>query len=204
MSILFTADFQAEWRNLDNCEQAWNEILNICKERKVRTIVVAGDLKQAMNPVDVRVIKWWKSAFSRAVKRKLTVLVLLGNHDRVGAYSNADNWLSIFKRKGVYLFDKPGTHVADNYTLYLLPYTDDSVTRLNATSCKETLSYSAHNSNNILVFHHDLKSAKYNRQGSKSDGNLSSSDLYCDKYKYCIGGHIHFPQRFGDNKNVYY
>src|SRR5437660_6903781 len=109
MSILFTADIQSEWSNLDLCQQAWDEVIQICKREDVTCIVVLGDLKQAMNPVDVRIVAWWQESLIRATRRGISVVLLLGNHDRVGAYSNADNWLSTLKKtSGVYLYDKPG------------------------------------------------------------------------------------------------
>jgi hypothetical protein len=203
MSILFTADIQAEWSNLDRCNGAWNEILTICKKEKLKYIVLLGDLKQAMNPVDIRVVKWWQYAIRKARKHKLIVLILLGNHDRVGAYSNADNWLSILKHAGGITFDRPGIYQAGEYTLAMLPYMGVSETRVEAKKLAKNIK----GKNNILCFHQDITGARYNLQGSKSDAYLSSVDLKSSSYKFCIGGHIHLPQVIsgeGHTKNVFY
>ena len=138
MSILFTADIQAEWGNLDLCQQMWDEVVEICKKEKIKYIAILGDLKQAHNPVDIRVIKWWQKAIRTAKKLNIVVIIMLGNHDRVGAYSNADNWLSILKRAGAVTFDKPATFTADDITLYLLPFDNETNTRLGARKCKES------------------------------------------------------------------
>jgi DNA repair exonuclease SbcCD ATPase subunit/DNA repair exonuclease SbcCD nuclease subunit len=206
MSILFTADWQCEWQNIDTCNKAWNEVLSISRENKVDLICILGDLKQAMNPVDVRVIKWWKSAFSKALKVGLEIVVLLGNHDRVGQYSSAENWLSIFKHKGIHLFDKPDVFKWHDYTLSILPYQDVTRTRLGATSCKEALyaEPNKHNKINILLFHCDLTGVRYNQQGSKSDAKLKPVDLFVSSYRYCIGGHVHLPQLVASTNNTYY
>src|SRR5580704_11203547 len=158
MSIIFTADWQAEWSNLDTCEQAWAEVLNICQKEKLKYIVVLGDLKQAMNPVDVRVVTWWQNAIRKAIKRNLEVIILLGNHDRVGAYSNAGNWLSILRRAGAITFDEVGLRKCGEITLYLLPYENETNTRVMASKCKEMLSQTLNKTGiNILCFHQDIK-----------------------------------------------
>ena len=210
MAILFTSDWQAEWNTLDLCQQALEEVLNISKKQDVDLICFLGDLKQAYNPVDIRIIKWWKKAFSTIVKAGLEILVLKGNHDRVGTHSSSDTWLSIFNRKGVYNFDKPGTFKTRNSVLHILPYCDNKSVRQIAAKQRQM----ADPRRDILLFHHDLTGAKYNKQGSKSNAKLSPRDLFCSSYRYCIGGHIHLPQVLSDTEknkrhrakksNVYY
>lgn len=200
MSILFTSDWQTDWQNLDKCHDAWNEVLKICDTQNCKYICILGDLKQAMNPVDCRIITWWQNAIRKAAKNKLIVLVLLGNHDRVGAYSNADNWLSILRRAGAVTFDNPGQYKAGEITLHMLPYTSVSETRVWA----KKLAKRVKGNNNILCFHQDLIGAQYNQQGSKSDVNLTVSDLSYRMYDYVIGGHVHLPQLLKETKNVYY
>ena len=203
MSFIVTSDFQAEWENLDRCNTAWNEILSICKKQKLGLICVLGDLKQAYNPIDIRVVQWWQYAIRKAKQKGYKVLILLGNHDRVGAYSSADNWLSVLKRAGAITFDKPGQYKWRNYVLTLLPYSNDSDARLNAKECKEALSYKP-GITNVLLFHQEIKGVKFNNFGTTSSSSLTEEDLYCSKYDICISGHIHKPQKFGKKNNIYY
>lgn len=203
MSILFTADIQAEWSNLDTCEEMWNEVLSISRKNNVDLICVLGDLKNVYNPVDVRIIQWWQSAIRRIKHNGIEILILLGNHDRVGAYNSADNWLSILRRAGAHTFDKPNTFKWHDTSLYLLSYQNESGTRLGAVQCKEALSRT-HSKYNILLFHQDISGVSYNMQGSKSNSKLTEDDLFCSKYDYCVGGHIHCPQRFGKKQNIFY
>jgi DNA repair exonuclease SbcCD nuclease subunit len=201
MAFLTTADFQCEWSNIDKCQQAWDEAISICKERIIKIIIVLGDLKQAMNPVDVRVIKFWKRAFKKAKKNGIIVIAVLGNHDRVGQYSESDNWFEIFDQKGVVCFDKPGVYDTGEERLFILPYCNTGDAKRGA---EFLLRQRPDKTKDVLLFHHDIKGAKYNRQGSKSDeSNLSVDDLNCTSYRYCISGHIHLPQRIKARKKVH-
>jgi|ERR1700734_2141191 len=202
MSVIFTADFQCEWSNIDRCQEAWEEILHICKKYKLKYIAVLGDLKQAMNPVDLRVVKWWQSAIRKAVKLGYKVILLRGNHDMIGNYTGAEDWFSILKRAGAITFSKSGTYrISDEITLTLIPYLGVNETRVVARNAQETLSS---NAINILCFHQDITGAKYNQQGSMSDAKLSTTDLFSSSYDFCIGGHIHLPQLVKGTENVHY
>ena len=200
MSILFTSDIQAEFNNLDLCEQAWNEILDICNREKIRTIGYLGDGKQAFNPVDIRVIRWWQDAIKTAGKKGILVIYVNGNHDRVGPYTDADNWLPILRRAGAVTFDEPSIKTIDDRCLFILPFSKSSDAK---RSIKNLLREQPDNTKDILLFHHDLKKALYNKQGSVSDADLDPiNDLCSSSFKYIIGGHIHNPQKIGEN--IYY
>src|SRR6266550_4471803 len=109
MKGLFTADWQAEWGVLDICTQAWTQVLEICVEKELEFICIAGDLKRAYNPVDVRVVHFWQRAIAKARKINLRVIVANGNHDRIGQYDDQQNWLPILRRAGAEVFDEPDT-----------------------------------------------------------------------------------------------
>src|ERR1035441_4245710 len=132
MSIVITSDIQAEWGNLDLCQQAWHECLSICKERNIKTISYLGDGKESYDPVSTRVNKWWRSAIRQANKQSIIVLYLLGNHDRVGRYTDADNWLPLLKSYGATVFDKPEVYALDADTkLFMLPFSSNAVAKQN-------------------------------------------------------------------------
>ena len=199
MRAIITSDWQAEFSNLDLCEQAWRQVLNICQEQKLETVVLAGDLKQHYNPVDIRVTKWWMRAIERAIKAGLEVIVVLGNHDRVGQYTDAQNWLPILRRAGAKVFDKPCFHyTGKDEGFAILPYTTD-VKRLKREA--RQLAKRA-TKKDVLLFHADLKGCAYNALGKKSESRLTHHDLQSEAYLACVGGHIHLYQRLG--KNTYY
>ena len=91
MRILITADWQAEWSCLPQCRQALCQIKLLVKQYDIEAVVIAGDLKAAYDPVQIRVIQFWQGAIHQLRKLGVRVLVLLGNHDRIGMYSDAQN-----------------------------------------------------------------------------------------------------------------
>jgi hypothetical protein len=46
VKLLFLADIQADFENLDLCAKMADEVLRICKEHKLEGFVAAGDLKR--------------------------------------------------------------------------------------------------------------------------------------------------------------
>ncbi len=199
MSFLATADLQAEWGNLDLCTQSWNEVLHICRERKLKTIVFAGDGKEAYDPISIRVIKFWQRAIRRAIKRGIRVLYLLGNHDRIATYSEAGDWLSILRHAGAITFSRPGIIEDGDRRLFMLPYGKPKQVKQWA---KDLLKYHPDKTKDVLFFHQNLSEARYSQYGQRSDSSVSSDSLCSDRYRFCIGGDVHLPQRFG--KNCYY
>lgn len=199
MRILITGDFQAEWQNLDLCQRAWEEVLDIAESRKLTAIAVTGDLKRVYNPVDVRVVKWWQKAIAEAKKRLLDVIIVLGNHDRVGQYSEAENWLPILKRAGAFCASKPREFYVRGGQLLALPFcTDKEEQRRRA----QELAKLVVTDEAVLLFHEDIRGSKYNKFGERSEAVVGVDDLCASAYKYCVGGHIHLHQKIGEN--VYY
>ena len=169
---------------------------------KTKTIAYLGDGKQAYNPVDIRVIRWWQDAIRTAVEKEIDVLYVLGNHDRVGQYTDADNWLPILRRAGARTFDTPTIVKTEEQNIFILPFSGVSEARRNIRTLLEKSKTKADKHKDILLFHHDLSGAKYNQQGSVSDASLSTSDIHTDSFRYCVGGHIHAPQTI--EGNTYY
>lgn len=201
MSFVCTADLQCEWQNLDLCEKAWDEVLHHCKKYHIKTIVFAGDGKEAYDPVSIRVVKFWQKAIHKAREQGITVYYLMGNHDRISTYSVAGNWLSILRHAGAITFSRPGVVQDDDRRFFFLPFA--KIKQLRDWS-NELLNYKPNKHKDVLFFHANLIEARYSRYGQKSDSKFTCDDLHVDYYKYCIGGDIHMPQRLGKRKNVYY
>jgi DNA repair exonuclease SbcCD ATPase subunit len=199
MSFIVTGDLQAEWSNLDLCTQAWNEVLDHCRTFHIKTIVFAGDGKEAYDPVSIRVIKWWQNAIRKAEYYGIRVLFLMGNHDRISTYSVAGNWLSILRHAGAKTFSHPGIVHEGDRRLFFLPFAKVAQTKEWA---KRLLKYKPDRRKDVLFFHCNLLEARYSRHGKRSDSSITCADLFTDRYKYCIGADIHLPQKI--NNNTYY
>jgi DNA repair exonuclease SbcCD nuclease subunit len=83
----------------------------------------------------------------------------------------------------------------------MLPYQDST------SAAREHLKGFADIANpkdSILFFHQGLSTAKLNRniEPRVDTADLKVAELFPDRYLFCIGGHIHMPQKLADN--VYY
>ncbi|MDE2104407.1 MAG: metallophosphoesterase, partial [Patescibacteria group bacterium] len=186
--MLVTADWQTEFANLDQCERAAKDVLRICAFKKLTTVAFAGDLKRAYNPVDVRVTRFWLDFISRLRKRNLEVLLVLGNHDRVGMYADASNWLPILRRAGARVFDRAKANVLPGISV--LPFCS-SVEKMRRASRK--LAAQQRGSRGVLLFHGDVHGCLYN-QTFQSKAAFRVADFEPAKYLAVIGGHVHLPQ----------
>ena len=201
MRILITSDWQTDYENLELCSKAAEEILQLKEEHRFEVLIHAGDLKRQYNPIDVRIVNFWLKMIGKCRKAGLEVFVNLGNHDRVGMHVDTQNWLPVVRKAGAFAYDEPQL-VVGSFTdrgvsippLAFLPFRNNPV----------LLKREAHdlakkaNENSILIFHCDLKNARYNVL-SRSAVDLSVEDLYPDKYMFCVGGHLHFQHKVADN-----
>lgn len=197
MRILYTGDWQLSFHNLDKAKQMVGEILSICAEHKVDMIVNLGDVKEVYNPIDVRVVNFAVKTFSMFKQRNTHTVVVLGNHDRVGMYTDSQNWLPVLERAGALVYDKPERVSLDGKThLHILPFMTDKEALKKAA---KQLAKDANPKTDILVFHEELKGVRFNLSQKSDNGTVRGADLFPDKYMFCIGGHIHLQQRMGQN-----
>jgi Herelleviridae exonuclease len=200
MRVLFTSDWQCEWETIELCQKAVDEILHLKEKLGFQVLVHCGDLKHAYNPVDTRVIIFWQKAITQFKKIGLEVLIDLGNHDRVGMHVDKQNWFPILRKAGATCFDDTGTYNLEGTSgsrLAFLPFRQHPVLLKREAY---DLARSSADSRTVLIFHGDIKSAKYNvLEASTSIGEVSVKDLCAQEYLYCIGGHIHLQQNVQGN-----
>lgn len=201
MRILVTSDWQCDYENLELCSKAAEEILQLKEEHGFEVLIHAGDLKHQYNPIDVRIVNFWLKTIGRWRKAGLEVFVNLGNHDRVGMHVDTQNWLPVVRKAGAFAYDEPRL-VMGAFTdrgvsippLAFLPFRNNPVLlKREAQDLAEKA-----NENSILVFHCDLKNARYNVL-SRSSADISVDDLHPSKYLFCVGGHLHFQHKVADN-----
>lgn len=186
---LVTGDFQCAFGNLDSCQRVRQQILRIVKEHAVGGVIFNGDLKAAYNPVDLRVTEFFLSFFEELGKH---VVVNLGNHDRLGMYSDTSSWLPILARSGATVVDQPSW--LSNLPIAVLPFRTDP--KQLATDL-DLLMSSAHPrdiADSLIVFHNDVGGNQYIAGEEKI---LTLPRL--DEFWLALGGHIHLPQKVTDH-----
>jgi len=193
MRWLFTADLQADWSNLDACQQAIGEALQLMIVHQLEGIVILGDLKREYNPVDVRVTEFWVNAIAQIRRRGYRVVVLMGNHDRIGLYQDARSWLPILEHAGAEIVVRPyviTTKSEGGGRIFALPYRSDT-SELQA-DLQHFNELKPNPDIDVLAFHADLRGARLNASGAITDSQFVISTA--SRYRICIGGHIHEHQ----------
>jgi DNA repair exonuclease SbcCD nuclease subunit len=203
MKLLLTSDTQAEFANLDYCEQSMQELLAAATKHKPDAIFHLGDLKEAYNPVDARVIKFWVRWAITIRESGYRFIVLRGNHDRISQASDSKDWLDILAAAGVETVSTPKYKSLGNGVVALLPYTGDKGdmqrwAKQLAKGIKARLPRPA-----ALLFHAEIRGGRFNSAGTMAGGGLTTDELECDAYDICVGGHFHGYQRVG-GLNVFY
>jgi len=170
--------------------------MNACTKYGVRTAIFAGDLKHHYNPLDLRVIDFWRTFIGLLRSRDITPVVVLGNHDRIGLYQDDHNWLPILRDAGAEVYWEPGVmYRTGTGSIYILPFIRDKVRFQEASDWLG--SQKTNVAKDILVFHHTLTGAWFNRIGAaivKPEEGIPIDSIHPEKFRYCIGGDIHLPQ----------
>jgi len=211
MRVIFTADWQAEFDNLDLCFAAHREIMSYCEQYDVRTVVHCGDLKRPYNPLDGRMVNKISEIVREYGQNGISPFFNLGNHDRFGLYTDKENWLAVIRNAGALAFDEPKivrpsggvTGGKAGGLLAFLPFRQSTVLlkREAHDLARAVRNHKFKSDGVVLVFHCDLNLARYNVKTS-STTDMTVDDLYPEEYLVCVGGHIHLPQKV--SKNVYY
>lgn len=189
---LITTDWQASRNNLDKCMKAFGETMHLAKQWRVKGIIHDGDIKNDYDPVPVDVSNFAVYVTKRIVEKGYEFLINLGNHDRIGQYSDHRNWLPILSAAGAQAYDEPNVVEYESVVFAILPYIHDHrVLVRDAHSLWKRVAKIK--KRKILLFHCDVKGFKYN-EWTQSSSKVDRKDLMMHKYDWCFGGHLHKHQ----------
>lgn len=196
---LVTADWQVTVGNLAKCDAMLAELLAIADKHQVRGILHCGDVKEVRNPIDMRVANWLVQATQRLRTEKRWFSVLIGNHDMIGMGASTGSCAPLLEAAGARVYSQPTAEITRNGVddFFFLPYMDDLAA---AEKALAEFAQAAEPKKSILLFHQELDACRLNvTANSKSGSALPFTALHAEKYMFCIGGHIHLPQRLCDN-----
>jgi DNA repair exonuclease SbcCD ATPase subunit/Icc-related predicted phosphoesterase len=191
---LFTSDIQTSQENIHLCEQVAKQIIHLTRKFSLEGVVIGGDCKNSYSPVAVTVTNFWVCFIQKLVTNKLKVVIDLGNHDRISLHTDTNNWFPALIAAGALAFDTPGIVEGSGERIFLLPFCN-TVKKLKEGS-DYLLSQGPNRNRDVLVFHSDMKGAFYNVGTSSREERITPALIHTDRYKYCLGGHIHLPHRF--------
>jgi hypothetical protein len=160
MQILFTGDWQTSVANLDRCGIVVNQIIGILqKEKPPRYVVHLGDIKDAFNPVDIRVTNFLIRSIARIKEECEGFFFVRGNHDSITTQDGAPSCSPLVEVAGAdAIADKDWSHVKlGNVGLWMVPYFRNPEWQKKAfTDAKKDALGATWTKIKILAFHNEL------------------------------------------------
>jgi len=193
MRVVFTADWQAHSHNLEALDKITNFCIEQCKFRGAKYLVHCGDVKHHYNPVDLRVTNWMVSKIKQLKDNGITLIVMLGNHDRA-SMNSPESWFPTLKAAGAITVTRPRILKFGKYELAMVPYQPTSKEFRKAV---DRVAMSLDNKNACLVFHNEILGARFNVITDIQEG-VKRHKLHESKFQFCVGGHIHYHQQIGE------
>lgn len=187
---LLTSDWQCCRQNFSRIEATVEHILELIPIHNITVVFILGDLKEAYNPVDLRVVEFMLRMLRKIRRAVQHLIVFNGNHDRLSQVNDTENWGDLLQEVGLTYIDKP----------QLLAFPDMPLTRVacvpwtteNVNEAAKALGLASY-----LMLHTQLKGALMNAHDTRgSDEGFDSNAI---AYKGIYAGHVHGQQKVGDH-----
>lgn len=185
-NILITPDWQMSVRNLPQIEDLVARLHQIAATENVTSIVHLGDVKEHLNPVDLRVTNAAMRAIVSFKLKEIDTYILKGNHDAASYADTSETWLPSLQAAGAHTIDQPFGCVLNGVPCYFVPFMRDAQVlekHLLATAdiCKPR----------VLFLHASIEGAYDNGTHLATD---AISRKVLERFDLTISGHIHMPQ----------
>lgn len=178
------------------CEKAFNKIIDIAIEKKVKFVLIAGDSFDN-NEHDLHTKLSFIKSLERLADNNIKSFVVCGNHDPVELYKKYSSYFK-FDKKYEGIINITGVTTETNRCEYSVDdiniHTYSFEREDSPNPSKELRKLTSHDSSkfNIGLFHCDL-----DKTDSKY-GACSREDLRNLGYDYYALGHIHLPDESGN------
>ena len=192
MKSVFTSDWQLHTENLHKAKAFVKFLLAYCIEHKIKVVFHLGDSKHQYNPLDIRVLNFKLWVIRTFKEAGIAWYQLMGNHDRIGMTEESGNWFPALRAAGAVCITRAKTFSVGDMTVAAVPYMSDP------TALRNALKRVSKKACDLLIFHCSILGCKANVNTALKEG-IVYEDLQADRYKWCIGGHIHLPQQIKDN-----
>lgn len=188
MKTLRCGDPHIKPNNLKESDLLMRFVVDKALELKVDRLEILGDLFDTHDIVRLSVLKFWTKWFHILSKRRFKTIILQGNHDVGGDYS--DNFSAL--HTATHLENENFKIVHESYLdgLYgYLPYIHDNEKFI------EEANKLAEQGARILVSHPTYKGAVYDNGTPVNSG--IDPDRIDSRFSHLIGGHIHTELELG-------
>lgn len=182
MKTIRVGDPHIKASNLKESEGLMEFVVSKALELKVDRLEILGDIFDTHEIIRLSVLKFWTKWFHKLAKQSFKTIILVGNHDLSGDYSDTFSAL----HTALHLENKNFKIVHEPYLdgLYgYLPYIHSNEKYI------EEANKLANQGATVLVSHPNYEGAVYDN-GSTINGGVSDSSLDA-RFLHLIGGHIH-------------
>ena len=187
MRVLLFGDPHARPNNIKESEALVQFALDKCLELKVDRLKILGDLLDTHSIVRLEVLEFWGKWIRTLEKSKINTVILTGNHDMCGDYSNTYSALHVFAANKEYVRI---IGMSENNGIFgYMPYIHD-----NEEFVKQANDLAEHGAK-VLVSHTTYDGGKFDN-GMFAPGGVSP-DLLDPRLIHLISGHVHSEQEFG-------
>lgn len=188
MKILRVGDIHCKPNNIKESEALMQFVLSNALALKVDRVEFLGDQYDTHDIIRLSVLKFWTRWFRKLSEQTFKTIILQGNHDVNGDYS--DNFSAL--QTSLHLENKNFKIVHEPYldNLYgYLPYIHDN------DKFVEEANKLAKQGATVLVSHPNFEGAVYDNGAGIRNG--VSSNLLDARLLHLIGGHIHTELELG-------
>ena len=188
MKILRLGDPHVKPNNIKESDALMSFVVSTAIEQNVDTLEILGDLFDTHDLVRLSVTKFWDKWFKTLSQQKFSTIVLVGNHDLNGDYS--DNYSALHPFLSLENDKFKIVHEPYIKGLYgYLPYIHDN------NKFIEEANKLANKGATVLVSHPNYEGAVYDNGSAILHG--IDSNLLSDSFLHLIGGHIHTELELG-------
>lgn len=204
---------------LEDQKYILNQIIEMADEEKVTGVIIAGDVYDKAIP-SAEAVALFDDFLANLAKRSLNVFVISGNHDspeRIAFGEKLMRYSHVYMSP-VYNGNIEPIMIEDNYgeiNVYLLPFIKPIHVRhffedekmesyTEAMQCAISHMNIDKSKRNILVAHQFVTGAKRSESEEIMVGGLDNVDASVfEPFDYVALGHIHGPQKMGEDKIRY-
>ena len=194
-NILITSDWQMSVRNLPQIEDLVARIHQIAAEENVTSIVHLGDVKEHLNPVDLRVTNAAMRAIVSFKLKEIDTYILKGNHDAASYADTSETWLPSLQAAGAHTIDQPFGCVLNGVPCFFVPFMRDPAV------LEDVLTKTADVKPHVLFLHASIEGAYDNGTHVVAAADAIPRKVL-DRFDLTISGHIHMPQ--SDKRRIWY
>lgn len=198
---------------LDDQEYILEEIIDICDDKNIDAVIIAGDIYDKSVP-PAEAVKLFDKFITELSERNLSTFIISGNHDSAEriAFGSRIMQAKKFYFSPVYNGELTSAAVTDEFgkvNFYLLPFVKPAVVRnifnndindytdaVRTAIANTSIDFSERN---VLIAHQFVTGALRSDSEINPVGGLDNVDISVfDNFDYTALGHIHSPQSMSD------